>query len=75
MVENVQSHFQEPVSNLQFVRGLCYPSRCNGFNKYPPFSSYYRETQASRGWLLQINCYNFLLNNKTDQFSSMQDHY
>lgn len=58
------THFQQPVSNLHLVRGLCYPSRCDGLDKYAPFPSYHRETQASRGWLLQINGYNFLLNIK-----------
>lgn len=60
-VSNI-THFQQPVSHLQFPWGLCYSSWCDGLDKDPPFSSNHRETQTSRVRLLQIQLYDVLLN-------------
>lgn len=61
------THFQQPVSHLQFAQGLCYSSWCDGLDEDPPLSSNHRETQTSCMRLLQIQRYDLLLHIHTNK--------
>lgn len=56
-----RAHFQQPVSHLQFARGLCYSSWGDGLDKDPSLPSNNRETQASWVRLLQVQFKHLLL--------------